>query len=158
MKVRYRGESDPLCLIHDKEYEVMSIEDGWYRIVDEMDDDYLYPSNAFEILDYKNVEKLLPDYCEIDKLIDQADEITVYRGDTLYLGVPGNMAFVYRLDHYDPYVWKIREMLSYAISSDFDLFLWERLDGEPEKAKELIREWREKKDGSIQSKKENNNQ
>ena len=142
MKVRYRGESDPLCLIHDKDYDVISIEENLYRIVDESDGDRLYPSDAFEILDYKDVEKLLPDYSEIDKLIDRADDITVYTGNTLYFGVPGNMAFVYRLDRYDPYVWKIREMLSYGISSDFDLFLWERLDDEPEKAKELIREWR----------------
>ncbi len=131
MKVRYRGESDPLCLIHDKESDVISIEKGLYRIVDEAGNDHLFQPDAFEILDYKGVEKLLPDYSEIDKLIDQADEITVYRGDTLYLGVPGNMAFVYRLDRYDPYVWKIWEMLSYSISSDFDLFLWERLNHEP---------------------------
>ena len=142
MKVRYRGESDPLCLIHDKEYDVISIEKGLYRIADEAGNDHLFLPDAFEILDSRDDHNLIKDYSEIDELIDQADEITVYRGDTLYLGVPGNMAFVYRLDRYDPYVWKIREMLSYAISSDFDLFLWERLDGEPEKAKELIREWR----------------
>ena len=142
MKVRYRGESDPLCLIHDKEYEVVSIEKGLYRIVDEAGNDHLFQPDAFKILDSRDDHNLIKDYSEIDELIDQADEITVYRGDTLYLGVPGNMAFVYRLDRYDPYVWKIREMLSYAISSDFDLFLWNRLDGEPEKAKELIREWR----------------
>ena len=43
MKVKYLGETSPLELIHDKVYEVLSIEGEWYRIVDETDEDYLYP-------------------------------------------------------------------------------------------------------------------
>lgn len=43
MKIRYLGETSPLALIHDKVYEVLSIEGEWYRIVDETDEDYLYP-------------------------------------------------------------------------------------------------------------------
>ena len=30
-------------------YEVLSIEKGWYRIVDDTGEDYLYPPEAFEI-------------------------------------------------------------------------------------------------------------
>ena len=29
----------------------MSVEDGWYRIVDETFDDYLYPPEAFEMVE-----------------------------------------------------------------------------------------------------------
>ncbi len=49
MKVIYRGESDPLELINGKEYDVISIECGWYRIVDETHDDYLFPPELFDI-------------------------------------------------------------------------------------------------------------
>lgn len=51
MRVRYLGASDPLMLLHGKIYEVLSIEYGYYRIVDETDDDYLYDSDAFEIVE-----------------------------------------------------------------------------------------------------------
>lgn len=49
MKVIYHGESSPLELIDGKEYEVVSIEGGWYRIVDETNEDYLFPPECFEI-------------------------------------------------------------------------------------------------------------
>jgi hypothetical protein len=48
MKVKYLGESDPLALIHGKLYSVLSIEENWYRIVDETGEDYLYPQELFE--------------------------------------------------------------------------------------------------------------
>lgn len=51
MKVRYIGESDPIGLIHGKVYEVISVEKEWYRIIDETDDDYLYPPDTFEIIE-----------------------------------------------------------------------------------------------------------
>ena len=47
-KVRYLGESDPLYLINGKEYEVLGEEQGYYRIVDESGEDYLYDSDDFE--------------------------------------------------------------------------------------------------------------
>ena len=62
MIVRYKGESNPLALTKNMEYEVISIEIGtadskWYRIVLEDDDDdgsgvpgYLYPAGDFEIV------------------------------------------------------------------------------------------------------------
>ena len=43
MKVRYLGETSPLQLVHDKVYEVLSIEHEWHRIIDATDEDYLYP-------------------------------------------------------------------------------------------------------------------
>ena len=51
MKVKYIGENDPLCLLTDKEYEVMSIEKGWYRIIDETNEDYLFPPELFKIIE-----------------------------------------------------------------------------------------------------------
>lgn len=51
MKVKFTGESDPFALLHDKIYDVVSIEKGWYRIIDETDEDYLYPPAPFEIVD-----------------------------------------------------------------------------------------------------------
>lgn len=50
MRVKYLGESSPIELLNGKVYEVLSVEDGWYRIVDETFDDYLYPPEAFEIV------------------------------------------------------------------------------------------------------------
>lgn len=32
MKVKYFGKTDHATFINDKVYEVVSIEDGWYRI------------------------------------------------------------------------------------------------------------------------------
>lgn len=51
MKVRYLCKTDPLMLVKGKVYNVESIEKGWYRIVDETDDDYLYPPECFEIVE-----------------------------------------------------------------------------------------------------------
>lgn len=50
MRVKYLGESDPIVLLNGKVYDVLSVERGWYRIVDETEEDYLYPPGAFEII------------------------------------------------------------------------------------------------------------
>lgn len=50
MKVRYIKESSYLVLTHGKIYDVQSVEKGWYRIVDDSREDYLYPPEAFEII------------------------------------------------------------------------------------------------------------
>ena len=58
MKVKYIGERESdtpnsykifMDLIPNKIYEVLSIEKGWYRIIDESAEDYLYPPEKFEI-------------------------------------------------------------------------------------------------------------
>lgn len=60
MKVRFLGESDPLMLMNGKVYDVVAVEDGWYRIEDEDSDanpyddappGYLYPPELFEIVE-----------------------------------------------------------------------------------------------------------
>ena len=49
MKVKYVGNNDPLSLLNGKIYDVISVEKGWYRIVDETGEDYLYPPQLFII-------------------------------------------------------------------------------------------------------------
>lgn len=52
MKVKYIGRySSPLSLITGKIYECISVEKGWYRIVDETNEDYLYPPDEFEVIE-----------------------------------------------------------------------------------------------------------
>lgn len=51
MKVRFIGETEFLVLTHNKIYTVLSVEKGWYRIVDDSGDDYLYPPENFEIVE-----------------------------------------------------------------------------------------------------------
>ena len=51
MKVRYMGETSFLELTHDKVYDVISIEKGWYRLVDDSDEDYLYSPEDFEVVE-----------------------------------------------------------------------------------------------------------
>ena len=51
VKVKYMGETSPLELTNSKIYPVLSIEKGWYRVVDDTGEDYLYPSNIFEVVD-----------------------------------------------------------------------------------------------------------
>lgn len=49
MKVRHIKNTISMCLTGNKIYEVLSIEKGWYRIVDDTGEDYLYPPEAFKI-------------------------------------------------------------------------------------------------------------
>lgn len=51
MKVRWKGETDFLMLTHDKIYTVLTIENGWYRLIDDSGEDYLYPPEKFEIIE-----------------------------------------------------------------------------------------------------------
>lgn len=50
MKIKYIGK-DNEALINNKIYDVISIEKGWYRIMTELDEDYLFPPKAFEIVE-----------------------------------------------------------------------------------------------------------
>lgn len=50
MKVKYKGASD-VSLTKGKLYEVISIEEGWYRICDDTDDDYLFSPDEFDIVE-----------------------------------------------------------------------------------------------------------
>lgn len=50
MKVIFIGETDPLALINGKQYDVISASQGWYRIIDETKQEFLYPSDVFTIV------------------------------------------------------------------------------------------------------------
>lgn len=51
MKVKYLGKTEFLVLTNNKIYDVISMEKGWYRIVDDSGEDYLYPPKYFEIVE-----------------------------------------------------------------------------------------------------------
>lgn len=51
MRVKWLGKTDFLVLTNKKIYDVISIERGWYRIIDDSGDDYLYPPDLFEIVE-----------------------------------------------------------------------------------------------------------
>ena len=51
MKVRFLGKFDTLALVKDKVYDVMAVEKGWYRIMTELEEDYLFPPEHFEIVE-----------------------------------------------------------------------------------------------------------
>lgn len=48
LKVKWKGKTDYFGLTNGKIYDVLSVEKGWYRIVDETGEDYLYPPEKFE--------------------------------------------------------------------------------------------------------------
>ena len=50
MKVKYI-ETSCVSLTQGKEYEVLAIENGWYRIIDDTDEDYLFPPEIFDVIE-----------------------------------------------------------------------------------------------------------
>ena len=51
MKVKFIGKPNKRVFLQDKIYEVISVERGWYRIMTELDEDYLFPPESFEIVE-----------------------------------------------------------------------------------------------------------
>jgi hypothetical protein len=51
MKIKFKGDFETLGLIKNKVYDVMSIEKGWYRIMTELDEDYLFAPEHFDIVE-----------------------------------------------------------------------------------------------------------
>ena len=51
MKVRYIGKTEFLMLTNGKIYEVISIERKWYRIMTELEEDYIFPPECFEVVE-----------------------------------------------------------------------------------------------------------
>ena len=50
MRVKYLGYGNDIFKI-GKVYEVLAIEDGWYRIMNENHDECVFPPKAFEVVD-----------------------------------------------------------------------------------------------------------
>ena len=51
MRIKYIGKSDPMELINGKVYECLGQEHECFRVIDETDEDYLYPVDEFEIVE-----------------------------------------------------------------------------------------------------------
>ena len=51
MKVKYISNHETMALQKNKIYDVISVEKGWYRIMTELDEDYLFPPEAFEVVE-----------------------------------------------------------------------------------------------------------
>lgn len=51
MKIKYIEDTVPLCLTKGRDYDVISIEQKWYRIIDDTGEDYLYPPEKFIVID-----------------------------------------------------------------------------------------------------------
>ena len=52
MKVKYIGDRYiGTAFERDTVYEVISVERGWYRIMTDLEDDYLFPPECFEIVE-----------------------------------------------------------------------------------------------------------
>lgn len=50
MKIKFIGTTD-VSLTNGKEYEVISVEGGWFRIIDDTGEDYLFSPEEFEIVE-----------------------------------------------------------------------------------------------------------
>ena len=51
LKVRYIGKSSPIYCIKGKEYEVIGKPCGYWRVVDESGEDFLYRPKHFEVIE-----------------------------------------------------------------------------------------------------------
>lgn len=51
MKAKLIMDIGSPALIPGKIYDVISVERGWYRIMTEIDEDYLFPPKMFEIIE-----------------------------------------------------------------------------------------------------------
>lgn len=54
MKARYIGDTIELALTKNKIYEVLGFENGFIRVIDDTDEDYLYEPDNFVIIEEKN--------------------------------------------------------------------------------------------------------
>ena len=50
MRVKYIGRDTP-AIDKKKYHEVLSIEKGWYRIMTEFEDSYLFPPEVFKVVE-----------------------------------------------------------------------------------------------------------
>ena len=53
MKVRFIGKSDPFMFINGKTYEKTGESHGYWKVIDETGEDYLYDPKMFEVVEEK---------------------------------------------------------------------------------------------------------
>ena len=51
MKVKSIVPTEFLVMTKGKVYDVLAVEKGWYRIIDDSGEDYIYPPEMFEIVE-----------------------------------------------------------------------------------------------------------
>ena len=51
MKVRFIGKSDPFCCINGKIYEKIGESHGYWKVIDESGEFYMYSPKYFEIVE-----------------------------------------------------------------------------------------------------------
>lgn len=51
MKIKYIGTRDTLAFSREKTYDVISVEKGWFRVNTDLDEDYIFPPELFEIIE-----------------------------------------------------------------------------------------------------------
>lgn len=85
MKVKYLGTTD-VSLTEGKTYDVISLEEGLYRIVDDSEEDYLFYPEEFEIVDTRGpvIERNQPEYAAYMAECDALIQEIARRGDSLY--------------------------------------------------------------------------
>ena len=54
MRVKYIGKHDTPAIDKGKISDVISIEKCWYRIMTELDEDYLFPHEEFQVIEEEN--------------------------------------------------------------------------------------------------------
>jgi hypothetical protein len=51
MKVKARKGMSPIAFTSDKIYEVLAVEKGWYRVMTDIGEDYIFPPECFELVE-----------------------------------------------------------------------------------------------------------
>ena len=117
MKVRYLGKVDTVALEPNKEYELLSVEKGWYRIMTELDEDYLFPPEQFELVSMSREEA----NAELKKILDDRNQQAVKivqeakANGTWQMGLDSNNALFANVDKYT--IEKI-DLLKKAVNSE----------------------------------------
>ena len=57
LKVKLKDDYKSSAFIKGKIYDVISVEKDWYRIMTELDEDYIFPPHLFDIVEDKHREQ-----------------------------------------------------------------------------------------------------
>ena len=57
LKVKLKDDYKSSAFIKGKIYDVISVEKDWYRIMTELDEDYIFPPHLFDIVEDKQREQ-----------------------------------------------------------------------------------------------------
>ena len=152
MKVKWLGKTDFLVLTNNKIYDVISIERGWYRIIDDLDEDYLYPPDMFEVVEedkWYDGKVILTEVCISEgklfylKMIKKVFTLRIMREFRRKKSWRGNFS-ICRMHRYHwedvKDIWVKEEKMADKISMEWIAYIVERI---VERAKEAVEESRE---------------